>query len=81
LDLSKTIQELHAERDRLTGLIRAVEEVQQYYASAPKRQEKVSKRGRKSMDAAERRQVSERMRKYWAQRREAEEGQDLAATG
>jgi hypothetical protein len=81
LDLSKTIQELHAERDRLVGLIRAVEEVQQYYTSLPRREEKVSRRGRKSMGAAERRQVSERMKKYWALRREAEEGQELAATG
>jgi len=72
---------LHAERKRLVALIQAVEEVQQYYTSLPRSEENVSRRGRKSMGTAERRQVSERMKKYWALRRDAEEGQELAATG
>jgi hypothetical protein len=81
LDLSRTIQELHAERNRVVELIRAVEEVQRYYAAGPTQEEKGSRRGRKSMGTAERRQVSERMKKYWAQRRAAQGEQGWAATG
>ncbi len=63
-------------------MIRAVEDVQGYFASRPARQEMVrQRRGRKSMDVAERRQVSERMKKYWAMRRATEEEQNWAATG
>lgn len=81
LDLSKTIQDLHAERKRIVDLIRAVEDVQGYFASRLARQETVRRRGRKSMDVAERLQVSERMKKYWAMRRATEEEQNWAATG
>jgi hypothetical protein len=81
LDLSRTIQELHAERKRIIDLIRAVEQVRGYYASRPAPRESVRRRGRKSMDVAERLQVSERMKKYWAMRRSTEEQQDWAATG
>jgi hypothetical protein len=81
LDLSKTIQELRAERQRLIDLIHAVEDVQQYYASMPRREQHVSRRGRKSMGTAERQQVSERMKKYWALRRAGQDGRGWAATG
>lgn len=81
MDLSRTIQELHAERKRIVELISAVEEVQRYYTSLPRQKEIVRGRGRKSMGAAERQRVSERMKKYWAGRRAAREGQSWAATG
>lgn len=81
LDLSQTIQELHAERKRIVDLIRKVEEVQQYYSKRPAREETEKRRGRKSMGAAERRQVSERMKKYWAMQRAARAERTWAATG
>ena len=81
MDLNRTIQELHAERKRIIELIHAVEEVRGYYASRPTQEKTVRRRGRKSMAAAERRQVSERMKNYWAMRRRAQEEQSWAATG
>jgi hypothetical protein len=81
LDLTRTIQELHAERKRIIDLIHAVEEVRGYYTSRPAQGETVRRRGRKSMAAEERRQVSERMKKYWAIRRALQEEQSWAATG
>jgi hypothetical protein len=81
LDLSRIIQDLHSEQNRITELIHALEEVQKYYASRPAREASVRRRGRKSMGEDERLQVSQRMRKYWAMRRASEEGQTWAATG
>lgn len=81
MDLFRAIQELHAERRRVVGLIQAVEEVRRYYGSLPAPKATSGRRGRKSMGRAERQEVSERMKKYWANRRAAQEGQDWAATG
>jgi hypothetical protein len=81
LDLARTIQELHAERKRIIDLIHAVEAMRGYYTARPTREETVRRRGRKSMGAAERRQVSERMKKYWAMRRAAGKEQSWAASG
>jgi hypothetical protein len=73
MDLYKVIQDLHAERERLNRVIASLEELQRApgfdFPSAPP----VGKRrGRKSMDAAERLEVSERMKKYWSGRRSAD---------
>lgn len=67
MDLYKAIRALHEERDRLDRLIKSITEMNARGAlrSAPVR----SRRGRRRMSAAERRQVSERMKRYWAQRR------------
>ena len=66
MDLYKLIGELVAERDRIARIIESLEEASGaiHTAAAKKR------RGRKSMDAQARRDVSERMRIYWAKRRE-----------
>jgi len=61
--LDQMIATLENERERLTVAIRALENVAAVSGSSTKR------RGRKSMNAAERREVSARMRRYWAKRR------------
>jgi hypothetical protein len=70
MDYEKLISGLHAERDRLERVIASLEEWRNSLCAgspvtAPKR------RGRKSMPAAERLEVSQRMKKYWASRRKA----------
>ncbi|PWU01494.1 MAG: hypothetical protein C5B51_22625 [Terriglobia bacterium] len=67
MDLYKTIHELYAEKQKLDRTIAALEGLLIVDPAADQQWPK--RRGRKSMDAAERRQVSERMKKYWASRR------------
>jgi len=75
MNLDQIIRELHDERNRLDRIIRALEE--QDLGAKPAK----SRRGRKSMDGEARKQVSERMKRYWASRREqqANEGQERGA--
>jgi hypothetical protein len=65
MDLDWILGKLHAERKRLDGLIRALEQPGPHKAGAKRK-----RRGRKSMDGAARKEVSERMKRYWARRRE-----------
>ena len=73
MDLYKAIQELYAEKRRLEEAIASLEGllVSKSGASvlALERLQGKKRRGRKNMSADERREVSERMKKYWAQRR------------
>jgi hypothetical protein len=81
VDLFGTIQQLHAERKKILELIRAMEALPQS-GSFLTRERAIRRRGRKSMDEAERQRVSARMKKYWASRRsEPQEDQSWAATG
>jgi hypothetical protein len=73
VDLYKTIKTLHEERQRLTKLIESLQHLE-ISGGAPARRKAPRRRGRKSMTAAERKQVSERMKKYWAARRAAAPG-------
>jgi hypothetical protein len=68
MDLNKTITDLRAERDKLEAVIKELEQLNGIRQEGLRIQ---SPRGRKSMGEAERRDVSERMRRYWASRREA----------
>ena len=68
MDLYKTIQILHAERERLTKLIAYLEHLKTSKAE-PSRLKPQRRRGRKRMSEAERREVSERMKKYWEARK------------
>jgi hypothetical protein len=70
LDLYKTIRILNDERERLDKLIASLEQLRATKRALPRRKAPV-RRGRKGMNAAERREISERMRKYWAARRAA----------
>jgi hypothetical protein len=69
MDLYKTIQELYAEKEKLERVITSLEELQRASKGASIDQNDGKRRGRKSMNAKERQEVSERMKKYWASRR------------
>ncbi len=73
MDLYRTIQTLHEERKRLEKLIESLEQLQASEAG-PGEQKPPSRRGRKGMSADERQKVSERMKKYWAARRDGSAG-------
>jgi hypothetical protein len=60
MDLIKTIEELRHEKKKLEQVIGSLEELR---ATMEDSQEK--RPGRRSMSLEERRQVSERMKKYW----------------
>ena len=72
MDLNKAIQDLHAEKEKLERVIAALEELQRTADVLPELPESGSRRGRKSMSARERQEVSERMKKYWASRRKGQ---------
>lgn len=71
MDLEKAIRDLLVERDRITGIIAHLEQLQLHQSDAPAPRQK--QRGRKSMSEAERAEVSSRMRQYWESRRKAKE--------
>jgi len=62
MDINKTLQELYSQKARLETAIAALEELQRSRATPPNGR----RRGRKSMSAAERMEVSARMTRYWA---------------
>ena len=66
MDLIKIIGELSREKEKLDRAIAALENVQ---SSATGAAPQKKRRGRKSMSPEERREVAERMKKYWAGRR------------
>jgi hypothetical protein len=65
-DLYRIISELVEERDKLDRIITSIE---QMILSGDASEPILKRRGRKSMDPAARKQVSERMKRYWAKRR------------
>lgn len=65
MDLLRILDELYTERTRLEKIIGTLEVLDGAPAQTPK------KRGRKFMDPAGRKDVSQRMKRYWAKRREA----------
>lgn len=69
MDLLKAIRELYAEKEKLERVIASLEELQRSASELPKLPVMGGRRGRKNMSARERREVSERMKKYWATRR------------
>jgi hypothetical protein len=69
MDLYRIIRELVQERDRLQRIIESLEEMQPNPRTPVRPEAGGKRRGRKSMDIAARREVSERMKKYWAQRK------------
>ncbi len=76
MDLYKAIQELYAEKEKLERVIASLEELQRTAGGVPVLAKSGKRRGRKSMSSKERREVSERMKKYWASRRQgAQAGQ------
>ena len=79
MDLYKAIQDLYAEKEKLERVIASLEELQRNAGAVPVVPPHPAKRrGRKSMSSEERQEVSERMRKYWASRRN-KDGRPAAA--
>lgn len=76
MDLYKIIGDLVEERNRIARIIESLEEAVGAGESAVPRK----RRGRKSMDAKARREVSERMRRYWAKRRGENGGEEMEQT-
>jgi len=69
MDLYKYLKELHEEKKRLDKVIHSLEEMADQKRSTPA--ENARRRGRKpGMTESEKLQISERMRKFWAERRE-----------
>lgn len=71
MNINKTIRELIEEKKRLDRVIGTLEEMQR---TGPVEVTALSqkKRGRKSMDGLARKEVSERMKRYWEARRKQE---------
>jgi hypothetical protein len=69
MDLYKAIQDLYAEKEKLEHVIASLEELQRTAGTIPVLPKSAKRRGRKSMNSQERQEVAERMRKYWASRR------------
>lgn len=63
MDVNKALRELHEEKRRLDSAIAALE------GRVRSMSRTRAHRGRKSMSAEERREVSKRMTKYWERRR------------
>ena len=78
MDLYRIIGELVEERSRIIRIIASLEEMLADGSKSP-RPPGVRRRGRKSMDGAARQEVSERMKRYWAARREREKAQGAGA--
>lgn len=72
MDLYRIIGDLVEERNRLQRIIESLEAMDGA-AGKPARKETLG-RGRKSMDPAARKEVSARMKSYWAKRRAEENG-------
>lgn len=70
MDLYKAIQDLYAEKEKLERVIASLEELQRAAGTSVVLPKPGKRRGRKSMTSKERREVSERMKKYWAGRRQ-----------
>jgi hypothetical protein len=68
MDILETIHFLRLEKAKLEAVIAALEELQQESSSRRIPHLGSRRRGRKSMGAQERREVSERMKRYWAGR-------------
>lgn len=79
MDLYKAIRELVEEKKRIDKLIAGLEAAQEKerlpVQNARVRPASSGRRGRKGMSAEERREVSERMARYWAARRQERTGQ------
>ncbi len=77
MDLSTTLRDLYAEKERLERVIAALEALRASGEGRdPGEKRSAGRRGRTSMSAEEREQVSRRMRAYWSARRENQERQE-----
>jgi len=68
MDLQKAIENLYSEKEKLERVIASLEELQRTSQATPPKVGK--RRGRKSMGSGERAEVSRRMKRYWANRKQ-----------
>jgi hypothetical protein len=66
MDFSRTIELLRREKEKLERAIALLEELQ---SAVPENPREKPRMGRRFIGDDERREISERMRKYWADRR------------
>lgn len=71
MDFSRTIELLRREKEKLERAIALLEELQ---TAVPETTRQKPRMGRRFIGDDERREISERMRKYWAERRNKREG-------
>jgi len=71
MELSKVLRDLYAEKERLERTITLLEGL---LTADPPEIPGAKRRGRHSMDAAERQEVSARMKRYWESRRNHDGG-------
>jgi hypothetical protein len=69
MELHRLILKLRAERSKLDEIIASLEHLEKTSKTDEAKKAVRKRRGRKSMDAAARQEVSERMKKYWRNRR------------
>ena len=67
MDLWQAIESLYVEKQKLDKAIATLEALK----DGTTLREPIGRRGRKGMSETERREVSERMRNYWATRRQS----------
>lgn len=79
MDFYPAIRELHEEKKRLDRLIAALEAIEN--GENPEEMARASRRGRKAMSEDERKLVSERMKRYWAGRRNGFNGSPKPDSG
>jgi hypothetical protein len=72
VNFEKLIRDLYAQKEKLVQAIALLEDLAVYRQGTPHHAERSERRGRKSMGVDERREVSQRMKKYWAARRKRE---------
>jgi hypothetical protein len=81
MDTDNIIRELQEKKRRLNLAIAHLEAVEKALSGTPHDTPARATRGRKSMSPAERQEVSERMRKYWATRRNQTRVRSTSASG
>ncbi|MGO9894732.1 MAG: hypothetical protein ACLPX8_11025 [Bryobacteraceae bacterium] len=70
MDLNKTLQDLYSEKEKIDRAIASLECLHKADLGDAPTAQRPNRRGRHAMSARERLEVSERMRHYWAARRE-----------
>lgn len=81
MELNKALQHLYAEREKLERVIATLEDLLLVPSSQPGTAPALKRKGRKAMDPTERQEVSKRMKKYWAGRRQQAAGRSTMDSG
>jgi hypothetical protein len=77
INLHKVLQGLYAQKEKIERAILLLEELQLPSSATSSLPGTAKRRGRKSMSDTERREVSARMKKYWAMRRKSRDSEPI----